>query len=79
MSPRIKSGDLVTVEPSRDGLLKKNDIVLCLVSGRQYLHIIKSIRTMRSAMRYQIGNNRGGINGWVKSDRIYGKVTAIGG
>ena len=27
--------------------------------------------------RFQIGNNRGGINGWVGSNGIYGKAVKI--
>jgi hypothetical protein len=36
-----------------------DDIVLCRVSGNQYLHLVKAIQ----GERFQIGNKRGGING----------------
>lgn len=70
MTPIIWSGALVTVEPYslRPVVLMKNDIVLCKVKGRQYLHLIKAIR----GKQYQIGNNKGGINGWITENSIYG-------
>lgn len=70
MAPKINSGDLITVSPEL-GELRKGDIVLCKVSGRYYVHLIKAVRKGQ----YQIGNNRGGINGW--TSRIYGKVTKV--
>jgi hypothetical protein len=53
MKGRIESGQLCTVSVG--------DIVLCKVRGTEYLHIVKAI----SGERFQIGNNRGGINGWI--------------
>jgi phage repressor protein C with HTH and peptisase S24 domain len=62
MSPRIHSGDLCTVEPVVDlSSIRPGDIVLCKVRGAEYLHFVKAIQ----GDRFQIGNNRGGINGWV--------------
>ena len=43
MQPRIRSGQLVTVEPVYPEALSVGDVVLCKVSGRQYLHRIKKI------------------------------------
>src|SRR5215469_11838170 len=68
MKGKIKSGQLVTVEPIGTRQLQKGDIVLCKVSGSQYLHLIKAIQ----GERYQIGNNIGRINGWVGIGAIYG-------
>jgi len=59
MSPRIKSGQLCTVEPVDPTTLQDGDIVLCKVRGMEYLHLVKAIQ----GDRYQIGNNRGHING----------------
>lgn len=73
MTGRIESGQLVTVEPVDISTLKKNDIVLCKVGHAQYLHLVKAI----SGHRFQIGNNKGRINGWVNADAIYGKCVAI--
>jgi hypothetical protein len=72
MVGRINSGELVTVEPI-SGELSIGDIVLCKVNGNQYLHLIKCIR----GKTYLIGNNRGGINGWVGIEGIYGKCIKV--
>lgn len=68
MSGKIESGQLVTVQPVGNTLLKKGDIVLCKVNGRHYLHLIKSIKFNR----YLIGNNKGGVNGWIDKSNIFG-------
>jgi SOS-response transcriptional repressor LexA len=74
MVPKIYSGDLVTVEPCLPGcLLELGDIVLCRVSGQEYLHLISAIR----GEQIQISNNRGFINGWTSVSRIYGKVIKV--
>ena len=59
MTGRIESGQLCTVAPIDPAMLEVGDIVLCKVAGDEYLHIVKAIRDGR----YQIGNNRGFING----------------
>jgi hypothetical protein len=66
MNPKIKSGQLCTVEPVDAASLAVDDIVLCKVRGAEYLHLIKAIR----ADQFQIGNNRGGINGWIGARSI---------
>jgi len=74
MKGKIDSGQLCTVEPIRDfDELEKGDIVLCKVNGGEYLHLIKAIQ----GPRFQIGNNRGRINGWIGSNSIFGKCTRI--
>lgn len=73
MKGKVNSGDLVTVEPAHWHTLKKGDIVLCKVNGRHYLHLIKAINNGN----YQIGNNRGHINGWVGINSIYGKMVMV--
>lgn len=73
MKGKINSGQLVTVEPLEGRELKKGDIVLCKVSSYQYLHLIKAIR----GSQYQIGNNIGGINGWIGSNAIFGICTKV--
>jgi len=73
MVGRISSGQLVTVVPLGDYVLQKDDIVLCKVNGNEYLHLVKAI----SAGRYQIGNNRGGINGWVSLNCIFGRCVKV--
>ncbi|MGH1340563.1 MAG: S24/S26 family peptidase [Nannocystales bacterium] len=74
MRPKVNDGDLVTVEPlAADVELVVGDIVLCTVRGSQYLHLIKAL----SPGRAQIGNNRGGINGWVGHAAIHGRCTEV--
>lgn len=74
MQGKIESGQLCTVEPIADfAELRKGDIVLCKVNGSEYLHLIKAIQ----GLRFQIGNNRGRINGWVGTNSIFGKCVEI--
>ncbi len=73
MAPKIRSGQLCTVEPVDADSLSKGDIVLCKVRGNQYLHLIKALRDGR----FQIGNNRGHINGWVGPEHIYGRIVSV--
>jgi|SRR6266851_5227954 len=73
MSGRIDSGQLVTVEPIEGRMLEIGNIVLCKVNGTQYLHLVKAI----SGERFQIGNNRGRINGWTTRRNIFGIVTNV--
>ena len=72
MTGKIESGQLCTVAPVADEL-KVGDVVLCKVNGRQYLHLIKAVQ----GGRYQIGNNRGRVNGWVSRNSIYGKCVRV--
>ena len=69
MAGKINSGQLCTVAPVNPASLEVGDIVLCKVNGKQYLHLVKAIQ----GDRFQIGNNRGHINGWVGYNGIYGK------
>ena len=73
MKGRISSGQLCTVAPVEASTLAVDDIVLCKVGGNEYLHIVKAIQ----GDRYQIGNNRGFINGWIGASSIYGKCLRI--
>lgn len=73
MTGRIESGQLCTVVPVDHGTLEAGDIVLCRVRGNEYIHLIKAIQDGR----FQIGNNRGGINGWIGADAIFGKCVSI--
>jgi hypothetical protein len=74
MKGKIESGQLCTVEPiANASTLGVGDIVLCKVNGHEYLHLIKAIQ----GARFQIGNNRGLINGWVGPSAIYGLCTRV--
>ena len=73
MQGKVESGQLCTVGPVDPATLTVGDIVLCKVNGRQYLHLVKAIQ----GGRFQIGNNRGRINGWVAAGAIYGRCIRV--
>lgn len=74
MAGKIESGQLCTVSPILShSALKTGDVVLCKVNGNQYLHLVHAIQ----GNRFQIGNNRGGINGWVGRNCLYGICTQV--
>lgn len=73
MKGKIDSGQLCTVTPINPAALAVGDVVLCRVHGAEYLHFVKAIQ----GERFQIGNNRGGINGWIGPHSIFGKCIKI--
>ncbi len=73
MRGKVDDGDLVTLAPCDPNTLKVGDIVLVRVKGNVYLHLIKAI----DRERFLIGNNRGGINGWVGPHAVYGVATKV--
>ncbi len=73
MKGKVNDGDTVTLEPADPDKLAVGDIVLVRVKGHDYLHLIKAI----SNGRFLIGNNRGGINGWVGRHCIYGIAVKV--
>lgn len=74
MTGRIESGQLCTVEPVIDhAILQVDDIVLCKVHGAEYLHLIKATQ----GQRFQIGNNKGYINGWIGPNSIFGRCVKV--
>ena len=73
MAGKVESGQLCTVEPVDPTTLQVGDIVLCKVNGREYLHLVKAIH----GPRFQIGNNRRRINGWVSAGAIFGRCVRV--
>lgn len=74
MTGKVNDGQLCTVAPFHgDHALSVGDIVLCRVKGSQYLHLVKALQ----GDRVQIGNNRGGINGWVTRRQIFGRLVSV--
>jgi hypothetical protein len=74
MRGRIESGQLCTVVPlAPDDAIAVGDIVLCRVRGADYLHLVRAIR----GRQFQIGNNRGGINGWVGARQLFGRCIRV--
>ncbi len=78
MVPIIRSGEPVTLTPVRRHL-DKDDVVLVKVNGRIYLHKILALRHHKGTSEVQIGNNRGGVNGWTSGANVYGVVTHVDG
>lgn len=72
MTPLIKSGQSIKIEPANWETVKEGNIVYCKVKGKYYTHLVKAINDDKGIL---IGNNKGGINGWTK--QIYGKVIEI--
>jgi hypothetical protein len=77
MVPLINSRDEVVVSPVDPTRVEVGDIVLTKMAGNIYIHLIKAIEHARR--RVQIGNNRGGINGWTGFDRVYGIAVSVAG
>jgi hypothetical protein len=77
MRGRVDDGQRVTVAPlADDDTIAVDDIVLCHAAGRDYLHLVKATRGSGDDTRWLIGNNKGGINGWVARSAIFGKLVA---
>ena len=75
MRGRIESGQLVTLDPAREPEI--DDAVLCRCKGNVFVHLVKAIRGQGRQRQFLIGNNRGGINGWVARGAIHGVVTDV--
>jgi hypothetical protein len=73
MTSKVNDGDTVIVAPVGHHELAAGDIVLVRCRGHEYLHLIKA----RQGDRFLIGNNRGGINGWVGRRAIFGLAIRI--
>lgn len=73
MTGKVNDGALVTLEPVLFETLEVGDIVLVRCKGNVFLHLIKAV----DRERFLIGNNRGGINGWVRKNAVYGKATRV--
>ncbi len=72
MVGKINSGDLCTVSPMSGLGIMVDDIVLCSVNKKQYLHIVKEITPDG---RFLIGNNKGSINGYTRT--VYGVLIKV--
>ena len=75
LEPRIKDGDTVSLVPA---LGKSGDIgdavFVRLRRGRYLIHLVVD----RDGDRFLVGNARGGTDGWVGRDAIYGVVSSVG-
>lgn len=73
MRGRVNDGQLCTIAPVAGREVNVDDIVLCRVRGQDYLHLVRA----RRGDEYQIGNNHGRVNGWVKLNAIYGVLVSV--
>lgn len=73
MAGKVNDGDRVTAEPLGERELRAGDVVLVRVRGQEFVHLVKAVQ----GGRYLIGNNRGGVNGWVGRQAIAGVATTI--
>lgn len=79
MKPKIESGQEVRLAPYAPGHEPEvNDIVLVRCKGKVFLHLVKARKGGAKDRQYQIGNNKGRINGWVSRRAIYGRAIEIG-
>lgn len=72
MVPLIKSGQEHKLAPITWEEAQVGDIVYCKVKSKFYTHLVKAKNPDKGC---QIGNNKGGINGWTK--QVYGKVIEV--
>lgn len=72
MTPKLKSGQLITISPDLTEL-HKGDVVFCKVKGKYYVHLLTAIQ----GERYQISNNHGFVNGWIGKNGLFGKVIKV--
>ena len=75
MRGRIESGQLVTLDPNVEPVM--GNAVMCRCKSNIYVHLVKAVQGHGEKRRYLIGNNRGGTNGWVSRNAIFGVVTEV--
>lgn len=73
MTPYIRSGDPIIIEPVAPQDVKRGDIVLVKVKGRIFLHFVKAA----TADQVLIANAHGHLNGWTPREKVVGVVTQI--
>lgn len=77
MTGIVNDGQLVTVQSidaAEHGANIIGRAVLCKVNGRQMLHKVLAVG---SDGRFQIGNNKGHVNGWTTPENVYGLVVLV--
>jgi hypothetical protein len=75
MTPRIKSGQLLTLAPVKPPEVSEGDAVLCKVRGHWYVHLVTGKRETKGNTLFKISNNHGHDNGW--TSQVYGKVVKV--
>ncbi len=75
MTPKINSGDEVTVKRVPLQTFRVGGAAYCKVKGNVFLHLITAID--ETGNRYQIGNNHGHVNGWATANNMYGVCVKV--
>jgi hypothetical protein len=75
MTPKIHSGDEVTIKKVPVSAFRVGDAAYCKVKGSIFLHLITAID--KEGGRYQISNNHGHVNGWATAFNMYGLCVKI--
>jgi hypothetical protein len=73
LTGKLAAGDRVTVAPYDPAALEGRRRRVGAHAWHQVLHLV----TATQGDRFVIGNNRGGINGWVGRNAIDGKAVAV--
>jgi hypothetical protein len=73
MRGRIESGQLVTLVTVEPSAVQVGDVVFVAWRGGFLLHLV----TDATDEQLLIGNNLGGVNGWVPRSAVLGKVVAV--
>lgn len=77
MQGKVEDGQLCTVEPVKDpSSIQAGDVVLAKVHGKVYFHLVKAVQK-NGVMRFQIGNNKGHVNGWCGEHSIFGRCVKV--
>lgn len=71
MKGKVEDGELVRVGPAEN--VEVDDVVLVRLNGNVLFHLVSAMQ----GDRYQISNNKGHVNGWVKRPAIFGKLIAF--
>ncbi len=80
MVPKIYSRQECEYTPvTSPDQVEEDDIVWCKVKGNHYTHLVHAKKRKGDAWRFQIGNNHGGVNGWIGIENIFAKVVAVEG
>lgn len=80
MVPKIYSRQECEYTPvDNPDQIEEGDIVWCKVKGNHYTHLVQAKKRESEGWRFKIGNNKGGVNGWIGIENIFAKVIAVEG
>ncbi|RYG34047.1 phage repressor protein [bacterium] len=80
MVPKIRSREEIEYIPLKGPEeIEEGDIVWCKVKGNHFTHLVKAKKREGDVWRFQIGNNKGGVNGWIGFENIFAKAISAGG